>query len=310
MIKINPDWFNPALETPESKALNNTILKIMANWNNWAHSPVETRRLREEGKGPFPLAPLSKRAYWHECNGVKCRVIEPKTPPRGAYLHIHGGGWVLGTSDMQDGRLEMIADQAGLVVISVEYRLAPEFPHPCGNDDCEAAALWLVTQGASHFGVSRFYIGGESAGAHLSLTTLLRLRDKHGLTPFHGANLHAGCYDLNRTPSVRNFKGGRLILDNHDIDMFARHYTVKGGSLYDPDISPMYAELHDLPPALFTVGSRDPLVDDTLLMASKWVVAGNKADLEVYNGGCHVFIGFPCENAAKANAKIWAFLNS
>jgi acetyl esterase len=303
MLKINPDWFNPEKELADTKALNIAILKKCENWSNWAHPIAEIRRLRDAGLGPFPKAPLSPRAYIHDLDGLSLRIIEPKSPPRGVYLHIHGGGWVLGTADMQDPRNEKIADEAGLIVVSVEYRLAPEYPYPAANDDCEKAAHYVIKT-YSHL---KLYIGGESAGAHLSLCTLLRFRDK-GIHAFHGANLHAGCYDLSGTPSCRNWTGGKLVMDNHDVEQFTRHYLVHGGDVKDPAISPLYARLNGLPPALFTVGTYDPLLDDTLFMAQRYLAAGNATDLECYNGGCHVFIGFPSTNAKLAHDRVIAFL--
>jgi hypothetical protein len=76
-------------------------------------------------------------------NQIPLRIIAP-AQPRGVYLHLHGGGWVLGGADMQDPMLERIADNTGQAVVAVEYRLAPEHPYPVGPDDCETAAAWLV----------------------------------------------------------------------------------------------------------------------------------------------------------------------
>ena len=104
---------------------------------------------------------------------------------RGVYLHIHGGGWVLGAADAQDPMLETIADGTQLTAISVEDRLAPEAPYPAGPDDCEAGALW-VSDHLSDFGGDALAIGGESAGAHLSVVTMLRLRDRRGC-PYSGS---------------------------------------------------------------------------------------------------------------------------
>jgi acetyl esterase/lipase len=171
----------------------------------------------------------------------------------------------------------------------------------------------LIDEGAQLFGVETFYIGGESAGAHLSACTLLRLRDKHGLTPFKGANLHAGIYDLSLTPSARNFKEEKLILAKRDIEYFVRHYLVQGGyqggDMRDPAISPLYADLKGMPKALFTVGTQDALLDDSLFMYGRWLAAGNEAELECYPGGCHVFTGFPGALSDAANKRIWDFLS-
>ena len=96
-------------------------------------------------------------------NEIPLRVIAP-AQPRGIYLHLHGGGWVLGGADMQDPMLERIADDTGQAIVGVEYRLAPEHPYPAGPDDCEAAAAWLVQNGKKEFGTDALTIGGESAG--------------------------------------------------------------------------------------------------------------------------------------------------
>src|SRR5690606_5171609 len=104
---------------------------------------------------------------------------------------------------------ERLVDHCGLAVVSVDYRLAPEAPYPAAPDDCEAAARWLAAEAKERFGTDRLFIGGESAGAHLSVVTMVRLRDRHRLTPFCGANLNAGCFDLALTPSARRFGSER-----------------------------------------------------------------------------------------------------
>ena len=98
--------------------------------------------------------------------------------PKGVYLHFHGGGWVIGSAMSADPKLDEIAQQAQCVVVSVEYRLAPEHPYPAGPDDCEAAAKWVIANAEAEWGVSSMVMGGESAGGHLTALTALRLRDQ------------------------------------------------------------------------------------------------------------------------------------
>lgn len=103
------------------------------------------------------------------------------------------------------------------------------------------------------------------------------------------------------------------MLNTRDINVFVGHYLrtmgeVPDASLASPDISPLQGNLSGLPPALFTVGTRDPLIDDTLFMAPRWVAAGNATELTVYPGGAHVFIGFPGTLADQALARIHAFV--
>ncbi|HET6307530.1 MAG TPA: alpha/beta hydrolase, partial [Rhodopila sp.] len=228
----------------------------------------------------------------------------------GVYLHIHGGGWVLGSADLQDPLLERIADNTGLAVVSVDYRLAPEHPYPAGPDDCESAAAWLVRHAKTEFGTDTLAIGGESAGGHLSAVTVLRMRDRHGYTGFRGANLVYGAFDLSMTPSQRAFGDRRLVLRTIDMQQFYNAFLPAIRDRQVPDISPLYADLAGLCPALFTVGTQDALLDDTLFMHARWLAAGNPADLAIYPGGAHGFTLFPNRLADEAATRSEQFLRS
>ncbi|MDP6455605.1 MAG: alpha/beta hydrolase, partial [SAR202 cluster bacterium] len=228
---------------------------------------------------------------------------------KGIYLHIHGGGWVIGRAHHQDMRLEEIANECSAAVVSVDYRLAPEHPYPAGPDDCEAAAVWLIENAKSEFGADNIVIGGESAGGHLSMSTMLRMRDKHGYTGFAGANLVYGAYDLSMTPSQANWGERVLVLSTPIVAWFYDHFVPENLRRH-PDVSPIYADLTGMPPALFTIGTLDPLLDDTLFMHARWGTAGIQSELEVYPGAVHGFNGFPTEQAEQANTKINEFIAS
>ncbi|PVE21237.1 alpha/beta hydrolase [Microvirga sp. KLBC 81] len=311
---IDPALFDPTAVSEEIRAQNADIVaKLAALPDPMSVPPALVRERRRQGLGPFPLMPSSHKAKVIEIDGpagpIPLRIITPEKP-RGVYFHVHGGGWTWGTSDEQDPWLDRLADRCGLAVVSVEYRLAPEDPYPAGPDDCEAAALWVIREAESRFGTSRLFIGGESAGAHLSAVTILRLRGKHGLKPFRGANLFAGCYDLNLSPSVRHWGPERLILNTNDVKVFADNFVGHVSDRTNPDISPLYADLKGLPPALFSVGTKDMLLDDTLFMASRYAAAGNKTDLAIWPGGCHVFIRFDSAMSEQALSRIDAFVEA
>ncbi len=216
--------------------------------------------------------------------------------PDGVLFHIHGGAWMGGSAEMMDPLHEIIVDTCNVAVVSVSYRLAPEHPHPAGPDDCEAAARWVVDHAAGEFGSDRLLIAGESAGAHLAAVTLLRMRNKHNAADrFLGANLMFGAYDLSRTPSQRGvgIAPGTDILDGtgFPLDLFLP--GMSGEERRDPDVSPLYADLHGMPPAIFSVGTNDHLLDDTLFMARRWEVAGNRTELLVYPETPHGCIALP-----------------
>lgn len=297
-FSIDSAAFDPTAVTPETRALNADILaKLAVLPDTWAFPPSVIRELRRQGRGPFPLPSPDPRATTFDIPGprgpIELRVIRPGGVLRGVYLHIHGGGWTFGFAGMHDPLLAAIADHARVAVVSIEYKLAPEFPYPAGPDDCEAAALWLIREAPRRFGTDALVIGGESAGAHLSVVTLLRLRDRHGLTPFRAALLTAGCYDLALTPSARRWGTEKLVLNTRDIRQFVRCFVPNGVSLTDADVSPIHADVRGLPPALFSIGTRDPLIDDSLFMAARWQAAGNHTELALWPGGCHVFQYFP-----------------
>ena len=310
---FDPALFDPSAISAETRAINKAIVDALTGGPEWWDIGAQAvRDARARGEGPFPLAPKSSLAQTREIDGphgkIPLRII-PAQSPRGIYLHIHGGGWVLGAADQQDPMLERIA-ASGLTVVSVEYRLAPEHPYPQGPDDCEAAALWLARHAKAEFGSDRLYIGGESAGGHLAAVTLLRMRDRHDYRRFVAANLVFGCFDLSMTPSVRAFGNERLILRTVDVEKFVEAFIPEGTDRRDPDVSPLYADLKGLPPALFTVGTRDALLDDSLFMHGRWVAAGNATELAVYPGGAHGFIAFPGELGAAAMARIDGFLKA
>src|SRR5271157_411769 len=169
---LDPALFHPDAVSAETRALNAAMIKLLSDQPNWWVAGAETTRAaRRRGDGPFPAPVFSARATTRtipspDGHDILLRIIAPPTP-RGAYLHIHGGGWVLGGADMQDPMLERLADATNLAVVSVEYRLAPEHPYPAGPDDCEAAAAWLAAHAKAEFGSDAVTVGGESAGGHL-----------------------------------------------------------------------------------------------------------------------------------------------
>jgi acetyl esterase/lipase len=305
------DPFHPDSVAPETRRFNEALEKQLAALPSVLDVPPQVLRdARAQGLGPFgPLRRLPQaeaRTVPGPAGPVPIRLIRPPRP-RGAFLHLHGGGWTLGAEDQQDELLDAVARATGLAAVSVGYRLAPEHPYPAAPDDCEAAALWLVEHAERELGGRTLAIGGESAGAHLAAVVLLRLRDRHGLAPFRAANLVYGAYDLGFTPSVRRWGARNLVLSTPIVERFADNFA-PAALRADPDVSPLHADLRGLPPALFTVGTLDPLLDDSLFMAARWRAAGSPAELAVYPGGAHAFNAFPIPLAAQANARMLAFL--
>ena len=273
---------------------------------------VQVRKEQEEGTGRYVKPVLSDRAIEREIQGsegtVTVRAFIPEDQINGVYLHIHGGGWVLGRAHHRDDDLEEIMSDCNAAVISVDYRLAPEHPYPAAQDDCESVAMWVIDNAMKEFGTEKIAIGGESAGGHLSVSTMIRMRDKHGYSEFSGANLVYGVYDMSGSPSLRLWGDRNLVLSTPTMNWFFDHY-LQNEDRMDPDVSPLYAPLHELAPALFTVGTLDPLLDDTLFMHSRWFASGNPSTLNVYPGATHGFERQPTQLAEKVRSRMRTFIS-
>ncbi len=298
---------------PQTVALNEMIETMTAQGKPWHEmEPQELRDLLAQGGvlGP-PPARLDDIAQERSIPGpageIPIRVFTPETV-RGVYLHIHGGGWVIGSHDGADERLWARAQATQQAVVSVGYRLSPEHRWPAPNDDCEAAAAWLIQHGQSEFGSDVFTIGGESAGGHLSAATLLRMRDRHGYTGFRGAALIYGVFDLRHSPSARLWGERNLILSSPIMEWFIDHY-VDPEDRDDPDVTPLLARLHGMPPAIFVVGTLDPLLDDSLFMAARWEAAGHETELHVFPEAPHGFDSFPTPAGTDATNRVNNFLS-
>jgi acetyl esterase len=263
------------------------------------------------GELGLPTSPKSPRARTMTIDGpagpIALRIFVPDQV-RGVYLHVHGGGWIAGSNDTWDEQLEYFGHEAGMVAVSLDYRLAPEHPAPAAIEDCVAVASWLIDHAEREFGTSWLSIGGESAGSNLAALTLIRLRDAGKGGAFKAASLLFGCFDLSLTPSVFQAQGAPFV----SLEAMRQFTGAFAGSedLKSPAISPLYANLQALPPALFSVGSVDPLLDDSLFMHMRWQAAGNTAELAIYPGGTHGFNSFDGDLAAAGNRGIAQFLTA
>lgn len=252
-----------------------------------AGQPVEDLREGETscwveipGKGPAP--------------NVKLRVLRPAAPPAGVVLAIHGGGWALGSALSDEKRNWEWARHAGVVVVSPDYRLAPESPFPAGPDDCEAAARWLISESQAIFGTSKLALSGGSAGGHLAALTLQRLEPSLRQA-FSCAVLYYGVYDLGRSEVWREARDSDFPdLAPSEMNLFLDWFLpgLTDDARRNPRYSPLHGELTAMPPALFLVGGADLLLSDTRLMAKRWAQHGHLAELVEYPGAPHGFNGF------------------
>lgn len=279
----------------------------------WNGPPVWPANMVEAGSPGMKMMPMPPKAAVSEKkiggpNGrnIRLLILRPPGTSKGTYFYAHGGGWVAQAPDDYLSFLWKLCREAEVSVVAPEYRLAPEHPFPAGPDDVLAAARWLFTSGQKEFGAP-FVIGGDSAGGHLAALTLQRLRDEENLTPFIGADLVYGAYDFNLTPSAR-LHGPKLPLSTGMVQLCVDWACPPTMNKFDPKVSPLYGSAAKMPPALFTVGTHDPLLDDTLFMEQRWRSAGRETILAVYPGGVHGFDWMPLAIGAQSLERRVQFL--
>ena len=204
-------------------------------------------------------------------------------------VYYHGGGWVVGDIDSHDGTCkQLLAELGDAVVVSVDYRLAPEHKYPAAADDCYAAAAWLAENGAEVGGDgSRLAVCGDSAGGNLSAVVAQMARDKGG--PAIAAQvLHVPVTDHNYDyPSYTENAEGYL-LSRASMVWFWDHYLPNADAGQEAYASPLRAADHaNLPPALIQTAEFDPLRDEGEAYGAKLEAAGNDVAVRRYDGHIH-----------------------
>ena len=239
---------------------------------------------------------------------VPVRVYRTGSPSGRALLYAHGGGFVVGSVDACDHICADLADLTGDLVMSVDYRLAPDDPFPAGLDDCEAALRWLVADAAS-LGVdpARIAVAGDSAGGNLVAALCLKARD----VPVTHQVLVYPMLDL--TCSRDSWVTEELpYLPAEHVRAAVSHYH-GDTDVKDPLVSPLFAtELTGLPPALVVVAEHDALRDDGADYAAALSEAGVRVRLKEFRRMPHGFLQFPrlTDCYDKALREITAFLRS
>jgi len=234
---------------------------------------------------------IADRAIPGPAGEIPIKVFTPGGEgPWPLLVYLHGGGWVIGSPATHAKLCAELSEGAGVVVVSVDYRLAPEHPAPAALDDCVAAIRWAAgNAGALNADGSRFAVGGDSAGANLTAAAMLRLRDEGGPRARLQLLLYGAFTFDNGLPSVIENGEGK-ILTRQSMEWFYGHYLAGGATTADPYIAPIKGDLHGLPPARLIVGTLDPLRDDSQLFAKALEEAGVPATLSVYPDQPHVFL--------------------
>lgn len=293
---------------PEAAAILQTLVENrIPEWHTLL--PVEARRVYSERVALFAdqrteVGAVDDLIIEGPGGDLPLRIYRPADPdgPVPILVYIHGGGWTLGGLESHDELCRRLCKAAGVVVVGVEYRLAPEYPYPAALEDTLAAIAWAREHGAEFGGrPDAIALGGDSAGGNLTAAAALYLRD-HGL-PNVGLQLllYAALEASFEKLSFHENAEGKW-LTTKDTIWFWRNYL--GPSRHaDPYAEPLAANnLAGLPPALVITAGFDPVRDDGEIYAHRLQAAGNQAILQRYPGTIHGFLGVPAELEAGKDA--------
>jgi acetyl esterase/lipase len=238
---------------------------------------------------------------------ISIRILRPPGRVRGVHLDIHGGGWCAGNAQMNDKPNSALAAACQIAVVSVEYGHAPKHSLQEIIDQCEAVAAWLAENSQREFKTDRLTIGGDSAGAHLAMCVLLRRPRR-----FRAALLYYGCYDLAGSNGLRNAPRETLIFHAPTMLDCLRLLTpgLTDEERRAPSLSPLFADLKGMPPALLISGMADPLHTESVQLYAKWRAAGADTRLLEVPDAPHGFNRLHIEVARKTEAYVHAWLSS
>lgn len=262
-------------------------------------------------RGPVGPPPSREIAVAHiedeTVDGIPIRIYRGGGTPTGVLMYFHGGGFVIGSIGLMDNVARELTQATGAVVISVEYRLAPENPYPAGLDDCETATRWALAN-CARWGVppERLAISGESAGGNLSAALALRLRDAGEVKLAGQVLIYPGTAGSVQYPSNDEFDG--LILNKRAKEVFWEAYSGGRNLDSDPYAAPLLADsLVGVAPAVVVLGGCDMLRDEGRAYAERLRQDGVAVDEICYPGQPHGFLnhGFPAAELAYGYVGEW-----
>ncbi len=244
---------------------------------------------------------------------LAARVHRPPGVAADAPLVVwfHGGGWVLGGPAQYDWACSSIAEDAGALVVAVDYRKAPEHRAPAATEDAIAATRWIADHAAELGATGPLVVAGDSAGGNLAALVAIAARDAGDLDVAGQALVYPGVDLTTSFPSIRELADAP-ILTREDIDAFRGHYLADEVDPADPRVSPWFVDdLAGVAPALVQTAEHDPLRDEGTAYADRLAAAGVSTRHTRYVGVPHGFLSLPgiCPAAHQALAELVTFVS-
>ncbi|MCM3724700.1 alpha/beta hydrolase [Neobacillus cucumis] len=271
-----------AMGAPAMNTLTPEEARLTTDFSALAGEPEEVGKV-ENKTIPGPEGEIPVRIYTPEGDG-----------PFPALVYYHGGGWVIGNLDTVEVPCRMLANRANCVVVSVDYRLAPEHKFPAAADDSYAAAKWVVENSASiQVDPNRIAVGGDSAGGNLAAVVAQMARDKKEIRLAYQMLIYPVTNHSYATESYTENADGYLLTKDSMV-WFWNHYLRSEEDGKNPYASPLQAnDLSGLPPALVLTGEFDPLRDEGEAYAERLREAGVQVEATRYDGMIHGYFWMP-----------------
>ena len=266
-----------------------TVVKPFLSFTSFHPDKIHKRRALLCGMAALmPLPPnvqinrISLGPIWAEW--VDALRNDPGANDR-VLLYLHGGGYIACSPITHRNITMRLARYANCRVLAINYRKSPHYPYPYALEDALLAYQWLLQEGYS---ADRIMLAGDSAGGHLTLATLLSIRDR-GMPRPAGAVCLSPWTDLTcRSESMRHNASRDTLIPARRVRHAAKHFA-NGMPLDDARVSPLYAELHDLPPLMIHVGDGEVLLHDSTRFAEKAIAQGVDVTLRIWKDAPHVF---------------------
>jgi acetyl esterase/lipase len=242
---------------------------------------------------PDPAVASKDVTYPAGAGSQKARIYTPvgAKGPLPVVLYIHGGGWVIADIDVYDSSPRALAKAANAIVVSIEYRHAPESKFPAAHDDANAAYQWVVANAAKWGGdPKKIAILGESAGGNMAVDVAIAARDKNWPKPLAIVAVYPVANTSPDTASKKAYVAAKP-LNTPMLDWFFKHTLASPDQASDPRLNLVAAKLDGLPPTTIILAQIDPLHDDGAGLADKLRAAGVTTDLKEYQGVTHEFFG-------------------
>ena len=295
----------PRLGAKPIETLTPVKARIQPSAADAAHAAM---RLKGLSTAPDPAVTTQDQPYGSDPMQF-ARIYKPAGAtgaPMPVIVYYHGGGWVIADVNTYDAAPRLLSKQLNAIVVSVEYRHAPEFKFPAQHDDAFAAYRWVLQNAASWGGdTAKVALAGESAGGNLAVATAIYARDNNLAKPLHILSVYPIANSSMDLPSRKDSANAKP-LNTAMLKWFGHYYTTSMADMQDPRLNLVGANLRGLPPTTIVNAQIDPLRSDGETLAAAMKSAGDKVEQRTFPGVTHEMFGMGAVVRGAYDANMYA----